>query len=318
MTLVEEKQKFEQNKKIYESAILRFIGIDKEYDIFNTSVPFQKDGKIYIYGRMEKRDDWSRSWTRLFVQTGKDCYTLVPDTMIYQLEDPFIAVIDGELIFGGTHARIKQSELDTYYAYFYKGKDLNDLFYFTTGPDFMKDIRLVQLTDKRIGVFSRPRSEEIRKKYSSESIVGFTIINNLDELSADVIENASIVEGLFDKDEWGGCNQAYCLDSGMIGVIGHKCYRSEDDLLVYFNISFVLDPTTNKISDMKIIGTRSCYPDGPAKVPNLIDCAFTSGIVMREDGRVDLYSGIGDTAEGRIVIDYPFEGYGKILSQFTI
>ena len=35
-------------------------------------------------------------------------------------------------------------------------------------------------------------------------------------------------------------------------------------------------------------------------------CAFTSGIVMRQDGKVDLYSGIGDTEVGRIVIDYPF------------
>ena len=33
---------------------------------------------------------------------------------------------------------------------------------------------------------------------------------------------------------------------------------------------------------------------------------------MREDGKVDLYSGIGDAEVGRIVIDYPFEGYGQI------
>ena len=40
----------------------------------------------------------------------------------------------------------------------------------------------------------------------------------------------------------------------------------------------------------------------------LTDCAFTSGIVLREDGRADLYSGIGDTYEGRVTIDNPFEG----------
>ena len=48
------------------------------------------------------------------------------------------------------------------------------------------------------------------------------------------------------------------------------------------------------------------------KVPTLKDCAFTSGIVMRKDGKADLYSGIGDCQEGRIVIDYPFAGYGRI------
>jgi hypothetical protein len=35
---------------------------------------------------------------------------------------------------------------------------------------------------------------------------------------------------------------------------------------------------------------------------------------MRNDSKCDLYSGISDAAEGRTVIDYPFEGYGKIVS----
>lgn len=34
---------------------------------------------------------------------------------------------------------------------------------------------------------------------------------------------------------------------------------------------------------------------------------------MRGDGKVDLYSGLSDALEGRITIDYPFEGYGKIV-----
>ncbi|GET86600.1 hypothetical protein, conserved [Leishmania tarentolae] len=34
---------------------------------------------------------------------------------------------------------------------------------------------------------------------------------------------------------------------------------------------------------------------------------------MREDGKCDLYSGLGDTHEDRITIDYPFKGYSVIL-----
>ena len=79
------------------------------------------------------------------------------------------------------------------------------------------------------------------------------------------------------------------------------------------NISFVLDPETHEAKDVKIIGTRNSYPEGPAKRPDLTDCAFTAGIVMRSDGKVDLYSGIGDVEVGRIVIDYPFAGHGNIL-----
>lgn len=40
--------------------------------------------------------------------------------------------------------------------------------------------------------------------------------------------------------------------------------------------------------------------------PNPADCVFTGGIVMREDGKADLCSGLGDMAEGRITIDVPF------------
>lgn len=36
---------------------------------------------------------------------------------------------------------------------------------------------------------------------------------------------------------------------------------------------------------------------------------------MRKDGKCDLYSGVGDTREGRMVIDYPFEGHGDIVDQ---
>lgn len=315
MGLAEQRAVFEKNKRIYESAKVRFYGVDG-FDVYNSSVPFEWQGKRYIFGRVERREEWANSWVRLFEQTGKDEWTLVPDSMIYQLEDPYIAIIQDELILGGTHVRKKQGSIDTYYGYFYKGRDIHNLEYFTTGPDYMKDIRLVQLDGSRIGVFSRPRSEAVRSKYGSESVIGFATFKDIGELSAEVIEGAPVIEGLFEKDEWGGCNQCYPLDSGLIGVTGHKCYKkpgqSGEEVLVYVNISFVFDPAGHQIMDSKIIGTRDCYPEGPAKKDSLVDCVFTSGIEMREDGRVDLYSGVNDVEVGRIVIDYPFEGYGRI------
>ncbi|SHK75043.1 Protein of unknown function [Anaerocolumna jejuensis DSM 15929] len=311
MSIKEIKDQFEleKNQKIYDSAVLTFHGTEG-FDVYNCSLPFTWDGKEYIYGRVEKRDEWARSWARLFEKTGKDEYTLVKDHMIYQLEDPYISVVQGEIVLGGTHVRKRGGAVDTYYGYFYRGKDLKDLVYFTTGPDYMKDIRLVELADGRIGVFSRPRNEEIEKKYGSASVIGFAVISSLEELTNEVIESAEPILGIFDKGEWGGCNQVYLLADGTLGVIGHQCYtqpvEGEKALAVYVNISFEFDPRTFEVKNRKIIGTRSCYPAGPAKVPNLIDCTFTSGIVMRGDGKADLYAGIGDTMEGRITIEYPF------------
>ncbi len=318
MTLIEQRELFEKGKKIYESVKVKFTGVDG-YDVYNPSLPFDWKGKTYIFGRIEKRGEWARSWVRLFQRAGKDEWELISNSMTYQLEDPYISFIDEEIVLGGTHVRMKQGKLDTFYGYFYKGKDLHDLVYFTTGPDYMKDIRLVKLDGFRIGVFSRPRGEKIKAQYGSDSIVGFTIINSIEEINAQLVENAHIVDGLFEDDEWGGCNQCYYLDSGMIGVIGHKSYKQIDEsgleILVYMNMSFVFDIEKHEARDIKIIGTRTSYPDGPAKKDTLVDCVFPAGIVMRDDGKVDLYSGIGDVEVGRIVIDYPFEGYGKISKE---
>jgi hypothetical protein len=317
MTFQEKRAQFEKEKKIYESTVLNFHGVDG-YDVYNCSIPFNWQGESYIFGRVERRNEWARSLVRLFKQTDKDDYTLIENSMIYQLEDPFISIINNEIVMGGTHVRNIHGVLDTFYSYFYKGTDLNDLFYFATGPDRMKDIRLIQLQDGKIGVFSRPRGKEIEKKYNSGSIVGFTVIDDLlTQLDANIIENAPIVHGLFDKGEWGGCNQCYFLDTGNIGVISHKCYEEIDKdgiaQQVYTNVSFVVDPKTNTTIDEKIIATRTCYPDAPAKKPNLKDCVFTSGIVAINDGKVYLYSGLGDTSEGRVIIDNPFLGFGNIV-----
>jgi hypothetical protein len=182
----------------------------------------------------------------------------------------------------------------------------------------MKDIRLVELADRRIGVFSRPRDSAITEKYGSDAMVGFTIIKSLDELSAELIAGAPYLEGLFEEGQWGACNQAYLLESGKIGVIGHFAYSDREDeqnpQLVYFPISFVLDPLNAKLSGLKVIATRKCFPAGPVKLPNLRDVAFTSGVVIRDDGKTELYSGLGDCMEGRLIIDYPFEGEGEIIA----
>ena len=145
-------------------------------------------------------------------------------------------------------------------------------------------------------------------------MVGFTTINSLDELTDEVIENAPYIPDLFGKDEWGGCNQAYYLDSGLIGVIGHKSYKQEKDgitLLVYINVSFVFDPVTFEIKNEKIIGTRSCYPEGPSKLPELADCVFSSDS-YGPDVKADLYSGWGYLSR-KDCYRLSFEGYGNII-----
>ncbi|MCI8799122.1 DUF1861 family protein [Acetatifactor muris] len=310
MDIREMRENFDRQGPVYESHLLTFEGVDG-YDVYNTSVPFRYEGKRYLFGRVERREEWANSTVRLFSEKGKDIWEIVPESMIYQLEDPFVVKLQGDFVLGGTRVDYSRGKLAGFCGVFYTGKDPFNLRYYTTGPKGMKDIRMVELEDGRIGVFSRPRGEHIRQVYGSESVVGFTVINDISELDEKVPERARVVEGLFEKNEWGGCNQCFGLEGGKTGVIGHRCYhekRSGIDQQVYLNIAFVFDPETYQASDIKVIGTRKSYPAQPEKRADLADCVFSSGIRLREDGRADLYSGVADTAEGRIVIADPFEG----------
>lgn len=311
------RNEFEENKKIYDSALLTYRDLNgKPYssesdglDAYNCSVPFVMNGKTYSFARIEKHDVWAQSVVKLFEETSKDVFDEVPGAMIYQNEDPYVQFIDGELVMGGTRVTKNAGEIDYFDASFYRGKDVNCLDYFTQGPKCMKDIRLVQMPDG-VGVFTRPDGK-----------IGFVKIKSMQELTPDVIKNAELIDAV-DENGYGGCNQCYYLSSGKIGVIAHMVYtKIRDDKRperVYVNTSFIFDPETRKTLDSKIIGTRRCYPESdhirikPDGVP-LDDTVFTSGFLLRDNGKVDLYSGVSDALQGRITIDYPFDGYGEVV-----
>lgn len=308
-TMVPERKKFEEEKVIQEAVFLTFKGVDG-YDVYNCSVPFSFDGTRHIFGRVERRNEWVNSYVRVFAETGHDEWTLVPDSMIWQLEDPYISKVHGKIVFGGTRVTKNRGKCCDYFSDFYFGP-WGDLLYYTSGPKRMKDIRLVELADGKIGIFSHHKSNH-------ECLTGFAVINKLEELSAEVIDSAVPIDHTAFGDAWGGVNQAYLLTTGKIGCISHHGYIADDEnnemLNVYCITSFVYEPSTNNVYSYKILGTKNCFPESEPKVPRLADCAFVSGITMRQDGKCDLYSGVGDTEEGRMVIDYPFEGHGALAS----
>lgn len=308
-TLMPEKEEFELSKKVYEKKLLTFKGVDG-FTVYNCSIPFTYGGKKYIYGRVEKLDEWVHSNAILFEMVAPDVFERVHGAMTFNLEDPFIVKIHGEMIFGGTHVTKNGGSVSGYCCEFYRGSPDN-LKYFTSGPAMMKDIRLIELADKRIGVFTHFRTE-------GSCLTGFATIDKIEELTVDVINSAKLINHRPFGDAWGGPNQVYLLSTGMLGCISHHGYlldqENDAQLRIYCCTSYVFDPATYDVHAFKIIGTKGCFPPCEAKLPRLVDCAFVSGIEMRKDGKCDLYSGLGDTHEGRIVIDYPFAGFGDVVS----
>ena len=171
----------------------------------------------------------------------------------------------------------------------------------------MKDVRLVDLDDGTIGVFTRPR-----RTIAGHGKIGFARINSLDELTPENIINAKILKNQFIPEEWGGVNQATLLENGKIGVLGHTASHDDRGDKHYYAVSFVLDPKTFECTKMKIIATRTEFPEGEMKVhypekPNeLADVIFPGGLIRNNDKTATIYCGLSDCEGGKLTIEDPF------------
>ena len=313
MDIKQQKKLFDKNlPHIYERVCLRFEGVDG-YDVYNCSVPFALNGKKYIYGRVEKRESWADSSVMLFEEVSKDCFAAINESRLYPLEDPFICFHKGELLLGGVHVIKRMGDIKSYSTYFYRGNDIIRQKYYTTGPDMMKDIRAVSL-GSRLAVFTRPENQ-----------VGFTVVDGIEQLTEETLAKAPIID-LVKADGHGGVNQAIRLDSGLLGIIGHDSYSFpiDEDWYsqnhVYSVTASVFDPNARKVLSNRILATRACFvPNTPSKILpsgiSMADVVFPSGALLRSDGRLDLYAGVGDAGMQRIVVDNPFREFGNIVSE---
>lgn len=295
-------------------VIVPIAGVDT-LAVTNPSVPFCMDGQEVLAVRADPGGPKPASQTRFCRREG-DGYALIPDAPVLDLEDPFVTSIGGKLVLGGVRLVWKNGELDAWVTDFYTGNKIDDLQYLCTGPRHMKDIRLVELRDGKIGVFSRPQGQKMLDRYGCIAQVGFAVANSLLEVSAELIEAAPYLQGLFLPDEWGGANQAMALKNGLIGMIGHSAWGERiggEHVLHYYSTAFAVDPGTGRFTEPKVIAARECFEDGPALAERLRDVTFTAGIVRKPGGRAELYTGLSDMRIGRIEIEDPFLEYEEII-----
>lgn len=284
--------------------IIEIEGIEGK-DVYNITSPFTIDGVKYIAGRVERREASAEDGdyipqTRFFTRDHEE-WRIAENTPTLPIEDPFVFSINGEVVVGGVEVYGEAGE-KKYRTAFFKGKDLNSLEKFSIGPEMMKDIRLVQLPDRRIGVFTRPQGGEYKK-----GRIGFTIVDSLDDLNEENILNASILREDLGDDEWEGVSSAMVLENGKIGVIGHIANIDEEERRHYRATAFTVDPSISGVENFKIIATRDDFPRGEAKAPDLEDVVFPGGVERNDDGSYTLYVGLSDAAAGRIRIPNPYE-----------
>lgn len=279
---------------------LRFTGVGA-CDVYNISAPFRSAGRRVVAGRVEARD--SEESTAVFFEEVADVWHPIPDAPRFRLQDPFVCEIAGELVFGGVEVDLSPPQ-PVWHTVFYRGTDIFDLRPFFAGPIGMKDIRLCELADGRVAIFTRPRGVK-----GGRGTIGYAEVATLDDLTISAIDAAPMLSDMFHPLDWGGANEAHLLASGEIGVIAHAAFF-EDDILYgtrrYYAVAFVFDPASRRWRDYRIIAARGQFAPGPAKRPDLIDVVFSSGI-ERVGDRTILYAGTSDAEAQWVEIAYPFD-----------
>ena len=287
------------------STILSFN--DKtDKTIYNPTIPFVHEGRIYMGVRMESLKSELDSQTLFAYERNKDTNLWVIDYTLgsLPLQDPAYVEINGEIFISGMIVQQWENGIK-WKQDIYRGDSIKNLEHFTSGPIGMKDIRLVKLKD-RIGVFTRPQG-----KIGGKGKIGYLEIGTVDELKTftedDWYNNTKIIEGLFDDNHWGGVNQAIKISGGEVGVIGHIAHQTINVQNKvekhYYGMAFRFNPRKWIISEFKIIAKRSDFPPSRSKrSPELDDVIFPAGI----DDSHNLYCGLSDFCIGKGKITTPF------------
>ncbi len=297
------QKRFEENKKLERGEILVFENL-KNKRIYNPSSPLKMKNNIYIFARVE--DILSDNSQSMLFKETQNKYFLVKNAPIFNLEDPFVIQFKNEIILGGVYVeRNALGKISFFRTIFYRGKDIFNLDPdkpFAQGPLMMKDIRLVELENKRIGVFTRPTGGKFLR-----GRICYLEINSLDELKDLDYTKAREIELLLLPNEWVGTNAAFVLKDNKIGVLGHWAFEDENNNLHYLAITFIFDPKNFTVSQKKIIAKRDDFPLGQFKKESLKDVVFPGGFLKLDKNCIFLYCGLSDAEIGRIKIENPFE-----------
>lgn len=287
-----------------DGKILRFIGTGGK-DAYNCAVEVI-NGKRVLAARIESRPNALGAEVRFFQERADSAYEAIPGAPVFAMEDPAIELIGKEILVSGVHARWEKNsagepELLGYNMLFYRGERLEDLRLFAEGPQGMKDIRLLELPDKRIFVCTRPQGGD-----AGRGKIAFTIINTLEELAPQRLTEATIIHGQFAEGEWGGANKLQLLDKKTVGVLGHIAFEDKNSALHYNAMTFMFDLETSTASPLRIIATRENFPPSEAKKPWLNYVVFPGGLFEESGNKFVLYAGLSDAAIGSAVIADPY------------
>lgn len=281
------------------SGKMIFHGVDG-YDVYNPTAPFRHAGAWCMAARVEKRNS-EHSEVRFFAWDGGDHATLLADLPTFALQDPFICMLTGQLLFGGVEVEYSADDVPLRWrTLFFIGDSLETLRPLATGPWGMKDIRPVSLPDGRILLFTRPQGE-----WGERGTIGWTMLSSLDELNAQTISRATLISHL-DEQYWCGVNAAYVRAEGEVHVLAHVARFDERGDRHYYAARFIFDYLRGRSSAMEIIACRDDFLPGECKREDLRDVVFPAGVWADGKGDTRLFCGTSDCEVQWLDMTAPF------------
>ncbi|MGH2442163.1 MAG: DUF1861 family protein [Chloroflexota bacterium] len=292
-------REYRANRLEVRGQLVSLLGIG-EMDGYNPSNPISDGRYPRVYVRVEPRDMEFATWSVPFRQLEADRWEMESDIPMLRLQDPFAATIHGTLVVGGVRILSKLRDEVVWETVLLKGDSPSHLQEFARSPEYMKDVRLAQLEDGRIGVFTRPWGTEANSRQ-----IGYQEVDGLGEV-AGAMATAPVLETQPVEGQWWGANAVYVLGNGKLGVLAHIA-KWEGTRRRYYPIAFVFDRVSRAIvHGPHIVADRSCFPAYEPKLPDLGDVIFPAWI-DREKGL--FFGGLSDTAIGVMPLDDPFRAW---------
>lgn len=250
-----------------EYSILEF-DVPAGIHVYNTSRQFMLDGEAYILGRTEKRDDQfsSKVIPFRFVATSNKW---VADSSVSNLskltagkivQDPQISHVGGEWVVNCIEVQLNDKDDPSagcvYWTNIFSGERLDDLKLLTKSPETMKCVRLVELENGQVGVFTRPQSPGDPSR-GGRGKIGFCVVDRLSDIDATVLHEAPLMYDLFGDEEWGGVNDVRLMPDGRLLALGHIARFLTDSPIEgdreYHSIVFEFDPYKRAIGNVRMV-----------------------------------------------------------------
>lgn len=89
----------------------------------NPSIPFELEGRTMMAVRLVNRETYESAC--VFVYRDGDVWSRLDPSPVFQLEDPFVTIIQGELIFGGVRSWKTGNDQWRWATEFYRGNKLD-------------------------------------------------------------------------------------------------------------------------------------------------------------------------------------------------